>query len=133
MNIMLIKLAGINSYSDWYESIIKKLGLLPKVNADLLKQLQVRDRLGSVQIAEHVVMPHVVSDQLPKSWMIISQLDKPIKYATDDDITTGIYIFSRPKDSSISKLIDRLTDESVIEALQNPTLSYQQLVDLFKR
>ena len=132
MNIMLIKLMDVKNYSDWRKLIIQKLMLSDELSANLLVQLQERDRLGSIQVDEHVIMPHVVSNKLPKSWLIISQVDKPIKYGKSNDITTGIYIFSRPKDSSISSSVDCLTDEWVMNALQNPKLSYQQLMDLLR-
>ena len=132
MNIMLIKLMDVKNYSDWRKLIIQKLMLSDELSANLLVQLQERDRLGSIQVDEHVIMPHVVSNKLPKSWLIISQVDKPIKYGKSNDITSGIYIFSRPKDSSISSSVDCLTDESVMNALQNPKLSYQQLMDLLR-
>lgn len=133
MKIMLTKLTTINSYDDWLSVTVNNLALPRELSTELLAQLQQRDRLGSVQIAEHVIMPHVVNQTLPESWLIISQLAQPVSYTTTDDITTGIYIFSRPEDSSISDAIDHLTDESVIKALQDPQLSARQLKGLLVR
>lgn len=133
MKIMLTKLTAISSYADWLNVTVNSLTLSRELSNELLTQLQQRDQLGSVQIAEHVIMPHVVNRNLPESWLIISQLARPVKYVTTDDITTGIYIFSRPEDSSISNAIDHLTDESVINALQDPQLSKQRLEELLAR
>lgn len=133
MKIMLTKLTVISSYADWLNMTVNSLTLSRELSNELLTQLQQRDQLGSVQIAEHVIMPHVVNRNLPESWLIVSQLARPVKYVTTDDITTGIYIFSRPEDSSISNAIDHLTGESVINALQDPQLSKQRLEELLAR
>lgn len=131
MKITLMKLDNITNYDEWLKVTIDSLSLSQELSANVLLLLQQRDQLGSVQIDEHVIMPHVVYDRLPNSWFIVSQLSGPIHYRAAKDITTGIYIFSRPDDSSISKAVDCLTDESVIQALQNSELSNQQLLKLF--
>ena len=131
MKITLMKLNNIANYDEWLKVTIDSLSLSRELSANVLLLLQQRDKLGSVQIDEHVIMPHVVYDRLPNSRLIVSQLSEPIHYRATKDITTGIYIFSRPDDSSISKAVDCLTDESVIQALQNPELSNQQLLKLF--
>ena len=126
-----MKLNNIANYDEWLKVTIDSLSLSRELSANVLLLLQQRDQLGSVQIDEHVIMPHVVYDRLPNSRLIVSQLSEPIHYRATKDITTGIYIFSRPDDSSISKVVDCLTDESVIQALQNSELSNQQLLKLF--
>ena len=131
MKITLMKLVNITNYDEWLKVTIDSLSLSRELSANVLLLLQQRDQLGSVQIDEHVIMPHVVYDRLPNSRLIVSQLSEPIHYRATKDITTGIYIFSRPNDSSISKAVDCLTDESVIQALQNSELSNQQLLKLF--
>ena len=131
MKITLMKLDNITNYDEWLKVTIDSLSLSRELSANVLLLLQQRDQLGSVQIDENVIMPHVVYDRLPNSWLIVSQLSEPIHYRATKDITTGIYIFSRPDDSSISKAVDCLTDESVIQALQNSELSNQQLLKLF--
>lgn len=132
MKIILTKATTINSYNDWLNVVVKKLSLSSDLSTEVLKQLQHRDQLGSVQIAQHMIMPHIINQALPESWLIVSQLARPIKYLTTDGITTGVYIFSRPADSSVSNAIDHLTDDEVIKALQDPQLSQQQLEELFK-
>lgn len=131
MKITLMKLNNIANYDEWLKVTIDSLSLSRELSANVLLLLQQRDQLGSVQIDEHVIMLHVVYDRLPNSRLIVSQLSEPIHYRATKDITTGIYIFSRPDDSSISKAVDCLTDESVIQALQNSELSNQQLLKLF--
>ncbi|HJA23660.1 MAG TPA: PTS sugar transporter subunit IIA [Candidatus Limosilactobacillus intestinavium] len=131
MKITLMKLNNIANYDEWLKVTIDSLSLSRELSANVLLLLQQRDQLGSVQIDEHVIMPHVVYDRLPNSRLIVSQLSEPIHYRATKDITTGIYIFSRPDDSSISKAVDCLTDKSVIQALQNSELSNQQLLKLF--
>ena len=131
MKITLMKLNNIANYDEWLKVTIDSLSLSRELSANVLLLLQQRDQLGSVQIDEHVIMPHVVYDRLPNSRLIVSQLSEPIHYRATKDITTGIYIFSRPDDSSISKAVDCLTDESVIQAFQNSELSNQQLLKLF--
>ena len=131
MKITLMKLNNIANYDEWLKVTIDSLSLSRELSANVLLLLQQRDQLGSVEIDEHVIMPHVVYDRLPNSRLIVSQLSEPIHYRATKDITTGIYIFSRPDDSSISKAVDCLTDESVIQALQNSELSNQQLLKLF--
>ena len=131
MKITLMKLDNITNYDEWLKVTIDSLSLSRELSANVLLLLQQRDQLGSVQIDENVIMPHVVYDRLPNSRLIVSQLSEPIHYRATKDITTGIYIFSRPDDSSISKAVDCLTDESVIQALQNSELSNQQLLKLF--
>lgn len=131
MKITLMKLNNIANYDEWLKVTIDSLSLSRELSANVLLLLQQRDQLGSVQIDENVIMPHVVYDRLPNSRLIVSQLSEPIHYRATKDITTGIYIFSRPDDSSISKAVDCLTDESVIQALQNSELSNQQLLKLF--
>lgn len=131
MKITLMKLNNIANYDEWLKVTIDSLSLSRELSANVLLLLQQRDQLGSVQIDKHVIMPHVVYDRLPNSRLIVSQLSEPIHYRATKDITTGIYIFSRPDDSSISKAVDCLTDESVIQALQNSELSNQQLLKLF--
>lgn len=131
MKIVLTKLTTINSYRDWLTATVNTLELSSALQNELLTQLQQRDHLGSVQIAEHVIMPHIVDQSLPDSWLIVSQLDRPVRYMTADSITTGIFILSRPADSSVADAVDHLTDESVIKALQDPQLLQQQLQGLF--
>lgn len=131
MKITLMKLNNIANYDEWLKVTIDSLSLSRELSANVLLLLQQRDQLGSVQIDENVIMPHVVYDRLPNSRLIVSQLSEPIHYRATKDITTGIYFFSRPDDSSISKAVDCLTDESVIQALQNSELSNQQLLKLF--
>lgn len=131
MKIMLTKPRDVHDYRDWLTQTVHALGLSQDLNAKLVAQLCQRDQLGSVQIAEQVVMPHVVCDALPDSWLVVSQLPLPIRYLKIANITTGIYIFARPHDSSVSQAIDCLTDEDVITALRNPQLSVRQLTELF--
>lgn len=133
MKIVLTKQNDVVDYHNWLKKTIMTLNVSDMISSKLLKQLLDRDQLGSVQIDEHVVMPHVVTDQLPESWIIVSQLNKPIIYENVDGITTGIYIFSRPNDSQVSDVVERLADESVIDTLQDSQLSYQQLEKLLVR
>lgn len=131
MKKVLTKLTTINSYHDWLSATVNALELSSALPNELLTQLQQRDYLGSVQIAEHVIMPHIVNQSLPDSWLIVSQLDRPVRYMTSNSITTGIFVLSRPADSSVTDAVDHLTDESVIRALQDPQLSQRQLQGLF--
>lgn len=131
MKVVLTKLTAINSYHDWLTATLNTLELSQTLRNELLTQLQQRDHLGSVQIEEHVVMPHIVNQSLPESWLVVSQLSRPVRYMTTDSITTGIFILSRPADSSVADAVDHLTDESVIKTLQDPQLSQQQLKELF--
>lgn len=133
MKIVLTKQNDVVDYHNWLKKTIMTLNVSDMISSKLLEQLLDRDRLGSVQIAEHVVMPHVVSDQLPESWIIVSQLDKPIIYNNVRGITTGIYIFSLPNDSRVSDVVERLADESVVDSLQDSQLSQQQLEKILVR
>ena len=79
MKIMLTKPRDVHDYRDWLTQTVHVLGLSQDLNAQLVAQLRQRDQLGSVQIAEQVVMPHVVCDALPDSWLVVSQLPLPIR------------------------------------------------------
>lgn len=127
MKILLTKLTNIQNDRQWREAVVGQLALHDQLSQQIQQQLAERDHLGSVQIAEQAVLPHIVNHQLTDSYFIVSQLDAPISYGDANHITTGIFILSRPEDPEISSAVDHLIDESVIMSLCNPQLNLEQL------
>ncbi len=130
MKIKLVKLNNISNYEQWLQQTVSSLDLSSGLSTNLYL-LHERDALGSVQISEHVIMPHIVTDEITESIVIVSQLNKPVSYFTSNGINTAIYIFSCPDDSSIISLVNCLVDEKIISSLQDPTLSSKELEKLF--
>lgn len=130
MKIKLMKFNDVSSYQDWLQRTVASLQLGEQLQQTVINQITQRDRLGSTQISPNTVMPHVVNSNLPESMVIVSQLLYPVQYGDVDGITTGIYILSCPKDSSIDGIVNRLADESVIDALQNHDLTNDQIMTL---
>lgn len=131
MKIKLVKLNNISNYEQWLQQTISSLDLSSGLSTNLLNLLHERDSLGSVQISEHVIMPHIVTHEITESIVIVSQLNKPVSYFTSNGINIAIYIFSCPDDSSIISLVNCLVDEKIISSLQDPTLSSKELEKLF--
>ncbi|WP_297585479.1 PTS sugar transporter subunit IIA [uncultured Lactobacillus sp.] len=131
MKIKLVKLNNISNYEQWLQQTVSNLDLSSGLRTNLLNLLHERDALGSVQISEHVIMPHIVTHEIAESIVIVSQLIKPVSYFTSNGINTAIYIFSYPDDSSIISLVNCLVDEKIISSLQDPTLSSKELKKLF--
>lgn len=132
MKIVLTKLNDVTNCRQWFQQTVAVLTVEQSLKSKLLDQLTERESLGSVQIAEYVILPHVVNDELTESWLIISKLRQPVKYR-EASILTGIYIFSRPNDSLVDNAINQLTDESVIKALQKDDLDQKQVINLLGR
>lgn len=131
MKIKLMKLNNITNYEQWLHETVNSLNFSSKLNTKILRLLHKRDVLGSVQIAEHLIMPHIVTDEINESIVIVSQLSKSVKYSANNDINTAIYIFSYPNDVSIESLVNCLVDEKIINRLQDPKLSSKELKKLF--
>lgn len=94
MKIKLVKLNNISNYEQWLQQTISSLDLSSGLSTNLLNLLHERDALGSVQISEHVIMPHIVTHEITESIVIVSQLNKPVSYFTSNGINIAIYIFS---------------------------------------
>jgi len=50
----------------------------PISKEEVVHQLKERDKIGSTLIAEHVMLPHIESDQLKKSQILFIRLANPI-------------------------------------------------------
>lgn len=46
---------------------------------EVIQQLEDREKIGSTMIAEHVLLPHIESDQLERSQILFIRLAKPIE------------------------------------------------------
>lgn len=51
----------------------------PTYKENIIAQLKQREALGSTYIAEHVLLPHVESNQVKKSQILFIRLARPIK------------------------------------------------------
>lgn len=58
---------------------------------EVIDQLYAREKVGSILIAEHVMLPHIESDQIKKSQILFIRLADPLP--SWDDQTKNIQLF----------------------------------------
>ncbi|WP_251545748.1 PTS sugar transporter subunit IIA [Limosilactobacillus caecicola] len=129
MKVFLDKHLDVENYDNWVTLTVNKhfTDYDKSLRQELVTELVQRDQLGSLQIAERVILPHIIDSSLAESVIVISQLNEPILYRTNVEITTGIYILARQNEPSITKIINRLIDESVILTLQSSRLTLDEV------
>ena len=97
--------------------------LAPDAEEAILEGLYAREELGSIQIAEQVVLPHVESSHISQSHIILIRLDQPIRW---NDQLTGIQLIitialkedeERAVKQEISNFVKKLADEQIIAQL----------------
>jgi len=96
----------------------------PIAKEEVIHQLNERDKIGSTLIAEHVVLPHIESDQLKKSQILFIRLANPIVSwdSQSKNICLVIVILLKKNESvnikkRISLYIRSLADEEYLNRL----------------
>ncbi len=93
---------------------------------EIINQLNAREKVGSILIAEHVMLPHIQSDQIKKSQIIFIRLANPILSwdCQIKDIRLLIVILLKENESKqiknkISLFTRTLADEAYLTRLLN--------------
>ncbi|PAD23665.1 hypothetical protein CHH55_20705 [Niallia circulans] len=95
----------------------------PISKEEVIHQLNERDKIGSTLIAEHVMLPHIESDQLKKSQILFIRLVNPIiTWDQSKDICLVIIILLKKNESvnikkRISSFIRSFADEEYLNRL----------------
>ncbi|WP_411162278.1 PTS sugar transporter subunit IIA [Limosilactobacillus fermentum] len=131
LNVVLKKFTQISSYDEWIDKIfsVVKTGL-PK--NDIIRNINYRDSLGSSRIDKNLILPHIVNGELQESYVVISQINKAVRYIDCKPVSNAIVVVSKPNDPSVGSFIDRLVDDEFIQRICNGKLNNQKLRELLK-
>jgi fructose PTS system EIIA component len=98
----------------------------PSQKEEVINQLNERDKVGSTLIAEHVMLPHIETNQIKKSQIIFIRLANPIRSwdFQSKDICLLIVILLKENESvqikkEISLFTRALADEEYLNRLLN--------------
>jgi mannitol/fructose-specific phosphotransferase system IIA component (Ntr-type) len=115
------------SNTEWFTKATAVITSDGALQEELVDRLRERERMGSTMINLELLMPHVVTNDIDESAVVISQLATPIKDVDGNEITTGIFIFSLPNDEQVAQFINYLLQDNILAALCDRNLSQQQL------
>lgn len=98
----------------------------PSQKEEVINQLNEREKVGSTLIAEHVMLPHLESDQIRKSQILFVRLANPIQSwdCQTEDIRLLIVILLKQNESvkikkKIALFTRSLADEEYLNRLLN--------------
>jgi len=98
----------------------------PSQKEEVINQLNEREKVGSTLIAEHVMLPHLESDQIRKSQILFVRLANPIQSwdCHTEDIRLLIVILLKQNESvkikkKIALFTRSLADEEYLNRLLN--------------
>jgi fructose PTS system EIIA component len=98
----------------------------PSKKEEVIYQLNEREKVGSTLIAEHVMLPHIESDQINKSQILFVRLANPIQSwdYQNQDIRLLIVILLKQNESvhikkKIALFTRSLADEEYLNRLLN--------------
>lgn len=116
-----------------YEWITEHAG---QQKSKVIQQFEEREKAGSFLIAEHVVLPHIESEDINESQIMIFRLSKPIDWdqaSTDIQLIIAL-VLKKDEEINIKKEIARfmrsLADEAFIDELlqAEETALYQKII-----
>ncbi|TRZ39718.1 PTS sugar transporter subunit IIA [Niallia circulans] len=93
---------------------------------EVIQQLMDREKVGSTMIAEHVLLPHIESEQLEKSQILFLRLAKPIEnwdFQTKNICLIIVILLKKNESVNMKKRIASFTrslaDEEYLDRLIN--------------
>ncbi|MED4054501.1 PTS sugar transporter subunit IIA [Niallia taxi] len=93
---------------------------------EVIQQLEDREKIGSTMIAEHVLLPHIESDQLERSQILFIRLAKPIEnwdFQTKNIFLVIVILLKKNESVNMKKRIALFTrslaDEEYLDRLIN--------------
>ncbi|MDL5039652.1 PTS sugar transporter subunit IIA [Heyndrickxia coagulans] len=105
---------------------------------EIIYQLYEREKAGSTLIAEHVMLPHIVSHHIKKSKILFIRLANPIPFldAHTEDICLLIVILLKENESAaikkkISLFTRSLADEEYLNRLLNSREEEKFIEEIF--
>lgn len=101
----------------------------PSQKEEIVQQLNEREKVGSTLIAEHVMLPHIESDQVKKSQILFIRLSKSILLWDDHtkDIRLLIVILlKKNEDKQVKKNISLFTRTLADEDYLNRLLKIKE-------
>ncbi|MBM4765356.1 PTS sugar transporter subunit IIA [Bacillus sp. B15-48] len=107
----------------------------PSQKEEVIHQLNDREKVGSILIAEHVLLPHIESNQIKKSQILFIRLANPIRSWDCDtkDICLLIVILLKKNESvQIKKQITLFTRALADEEYLNRLLNHKEKEDFIK-
>ncbi|KAB7665547.1 PTS sugar transporter subunit IIA [Bacillus sp. B1-b2] len=111
----------------------------PLQKEEVIKQLNEREKIGSTLIAEHVMLPHIESDQLEKSQVLFIRLANPIEAwdSKTKDIRLLIVILLKKNESvqikkEIALFTRTLADDEYINRLLNSNEKEEFIKEIIK-
>lgn len=111
----------------------------PLQKEEVINQLNEREKIGSTLIAEHVMLPHIESDQLEKSQVLFIRLANPIEAwdSKTKDIRLLIVILLKKNESvqikkEIALFTRTLADDEYINRLLNSNEKEEFIKEIIK-
>jgi PTS system fructose-specific IIA component len=107
----------------------------PLQKEEVINQLNEREKAGSLLIAEHVLLPHIESNQIKKSQILLIRLANPIRSWDDQtkDICLLIVILLKENESAqIKKKITLFTRSLANEEYVNRLLNSHEKESFIK-
>lgn len=93
---------------------------------EVIQQLEDREKIGSTMIAEHVLLPHIESDQLERSQILFIRLAKPIEnwdFQTKNICLVIVILLKKNESVNMKKRVALFTrslaDEEYLDRLIN--------------
>ncbi|MED3963188.1 PTS sugar transporter subunit IIA [Niallia taxi] len=98
----------------------------PLSTEEVIQQLEDREKIGSTMIAEHVLLPHIESEQLERSQILFLRLAKPIEtwdFQTKNICLVIVILLKKNESVNMKKRIALFTrslaDEEYLDCLIN--------------
>ncbi len=116
----------VNSRDDVFDLISEHVSQDSRFSSkkELVEQLKQRENAGDIQIAEHVLLPHIESPLLKQSQLLFLRLDRPLRTWNEhiENIELIIVVLLKENDELATKkrirsLMKKLADEAFIIAL----------------
>lgn len=112
----------------------------PTQKAEVINQLNEREKVGSTLIAEHVLLPHFESKQIKKSQILLIRLANPIRSwdSQTKDIRLLIVIILKGNESvqikkEIALFTRSLADEEYLDRLLNSREKESFIKEILKK
>lgn len=107
----------------------------PSQKKEIIEQLYEREKVGSTLIAEHVMLPHIESNQVKKSQILFIRLSEPIvswDHKIEDIQLLIVIILKKKENDQIKKKIALFTRTLANEDYLNRLLKFDEQRDFEK-